>query len=424
MTARRSAVTGFVVAIVLLASGTLAGGRALAMPAGEARSPAGPPGDRPGAAAGGAPGGERGGGLLEKVVGAGLEGVDLRRLEDLYADVDPELRRAVQVDPVRFVRTLGREGLPSPGEAVQATGWLLARELRISARLLARVLLLAMLGALLQQLGRGIGGRGAQEVAHGVVLLALALLALQSFREAAVMVAGAVGQMASVAQALLPTLTAIAAASGAPVTATALHPVLIGVIGLVAELVSRLVLPGLMVASLLSVAGHLSGEFPMSRLASLSQQVALTVLGLSLTLFLGVVAVRGAVAPVADGVTLRAAKYVTGATVPVVGRMMSEAVEIVAGSSVLIKNAVGTAGVILVMLMAAVPVLRLLAIIFVFRLAAALLQPVADGRVVGTLGSLADTLGLLLASLFACGVLFVLSLSALIGATSIPAALR
>lgn len=352
--------------------------------------------------------------LVQRLAHRGLEHVDLRLLEELYAQVDPGLRW-LAVNPVRFVGSLGREGVPEPGQVLQAAGDLFVRELRVNVRLLARVLALAALGAVLNQLGRGLGARGAQEVAGAAIVLSLALLALQSFLVAARMVSDAVAQMAGVAQALLPTLTALAASTGSAWTAAALHPVLLGVVSLAADVVRRVVVPGLLVGCALGLAGSLSSEFPMARLASLAQRVSLTVLGLCLTAFLGVVSVKGAFAPVADGVALRTVKFLTGSTVPVVGRMMAEAVEVVASASTLIRVGVGAAGMTLVLLLAAAPALKLLAVMAVFSLSAALLEPVGERRVQAALGVLGETLGLLLAALAACTVLYLVALSALAG---------
>ena len=52
-----------------------------------------------------------------------------------------------------------------------------------------------------------------------------------------------------------------------------------------------------------------------------------------LTIFLGIISIQGATAAVTDGVTIRTAKYLTGNFVPVVGRMFSDAADMVVGAS-------------------------------------------------------------------------------------------
>lgn len=354
--------------------------------------------------------------IVEEVYQRGVEHVDLERLDELYRSVDRDVQDRVRLDFRRFLTTAGREGLPSAEEVLDAAVAVLTRELVANARTLARIVALSLLGAVLAQLGKGVGGQGVQDVAQAAVLVALVWIGLESLTLALRMVGQSVQQMSAIAQAVMPTLSSLALLAGAGPASLALHPVLLGVVTLAATVLERVVVPGLVIGGGLAVAGHVAPDFPISRLSSLVHQLALTALGLTLTILLGATAVRGVIAPVADGVALRTVKYLTGATVPVVGRMMSEAVEVVAGGSTLIRSGIGVIGLALVMLAALAPVLKLLAVIFVYRLASAVLQPVSDPRIVGALGAMGDTLGLLLSALAATVVVFVLALAATIGA--------
>lgn len=405
----RRTLLGALLAVVLALAASAAGGLAAPAPQGGPES-AGSQGAAPE--------------LLREVYEAGLEHVDLDRLEELYGLVDEELRARLNVDWGRFLRSMGQEGLPGAGEVLQALASLFVRELVVNAHLLARLLALAVLGAALQQLGRGIGSDAVLEAARAVVMLAMILIGLHSFNIVIRMIGGSVQQMTAIAQALLPTLGGLGALSGVGVATAALHPILLGVLTASGQLLQNVVVPGLVLGGSLAVTGQIATDFPLSRLSGLIQHAALVVLGLTLTVLLGVVAVRGALGPVADGVMLRTAKYVAGATVPVVGRMVSEAVEVVAGGGALIRGGLGLAGVVTVVLAGLAPVVKLLAVVFVFRLASALLEPLGDPRVAGALEAMSDTMGLLLSSLAATVVVFMLATSAMVGASTLPWVVR
>ncbi|HEY8424700.1 MAG TPA: stage III sporulation protein AE [Limnochordales bacterium] len=364
-------------------------------------------------------------GLLEAVYEEGLAHVDLQGIDELYEMVDPELRARLEVDWGRFLRTMGREGLPSSERLLEALAAAFARELVLNAHLLARLLALAVLGAVLHQLGRGLGGDAVVEVGRAVVLLSLVLVGLGSFRVVLEAVGGSIRQMTSIAQALLPTLAGLGGLAGmGSATSVALHPILLGVVGLSGDLLQRVVVPGLVLGATLGVAGHVATDFPLFRLSRFVQQVSLVVLGLCLTVLLGVVAVRGAIGPVADSVALRTTKFIAGTTVPVVGKMVSEAVEVVAGGGALIRSGLGAVGLAMTLLVSLAPVLKLLAVLFVFRLASALLEPVGDPALTGALGIIGDTLGLLLAGLAATVVVFLLAITAMVGASTVPWLIR
>lgn len=359
--------------------------------------------------------------VLQAVYEEGLEYVDTDQLDRLYRGVDPELRSRLEVDWGRFLRTMGREGVPSAGQVLQAVSSVFVRELVLNVHLLARLLALAVLGAALYQLGRGLGGDAVVEVGRAVVVLAMVLVALQSFHVVVREMGSSIRQMTAIAQALLPTLAGLGGLAGmASATAVALHPVLLGVLTAAGELLHKVVVPGLVLGASLGVAGYVAVDFPLSRLSRFIQHAALAVLGLCLTVLLGVVAVRGAIGPVADSVVLRTTKFVAGATVPVVGKMVAEAVEVVAGGGALIRSGLGAAGLMMVILVSLTPVVKLLAMVFVFRLAAALLEPVGDPSVTGALGVVGDAMGLLLAALAVTVVVCLLAISAMVGASTLP----
>src|SRR5690606_15423532 len=135
------------------------------------------------------------------------------------------------------------------------------------------------------------------------------------------------------------------------------------------------VLPILFLATLLSIANTLSSQFKVSQLSNLLKKISIGILGVFITILLGVISIQGAASAVADGVAIRTAKFVAGNFVPVVGRMFTDAADTVLNASLLLKNTVGIAGVALILLIAAFPALKILVISFIYKLSAALMQP-------------------------------------------------
>ena len=87
----------------------------------------------------------------------------------------------------------------------------------------------------------------------------------------------------------------------------------------------------------------MSDHYKVTQLAQLLRNLSIGLLGMFLTVFLGVISVQGASAAVTDGITIRTAKFVTGNFIPVIGRMFTDATDTVISASVLLKNTVGIA---------------------------------------------------------------------------------
>ena len=92
----------------------------------------------------------------------------------------------------------------------------------------------------------------------------------------------------------------------------------------------------------------------------------------------------------ADGVGLRTAKYAVDHFVPVVGGMFADTMDTLVGASLLIKNALGLTGLLLLLFTAAGPLLQTLSAVILYRACAALLEPVADGEICACIQDFSD----------------------------------
>ena len=86
--------------------------------------------------------------------------------------------------------------------------------------------------------------------------------------------------------------------------------------------------------------------------------------------------------------------------------MFANAVEVVVGGSLLIKNTVEFFGLMLVFFMVALPSLKIWAIIFIYKVTGALLEPICDSRIIKTITSLESSLTLIFISLATVGLMF------------------
>ncbi|MDI3279779.1 MAG: stage III sporulation protein AE [Bacillota bacterium] len=372
---------------------------------------------------------EEGGGQspsLSALVEEQLEALDLRELEELGARLEEDARLALpELDVRRLVRDpgLSRAAL-DPGRLMKGLVRYLFRELLINLRLLGQLVVLAVLLAVLQSMQGALGERSFGDLVFAGGFLVLILLGIQSFIVAAGYTRQALADMTAVMQALLPLLSALLLAAGGTVSVALLHPVVYGVLPVLSGLINQVVLPLLFLSVALGLVGNLSQKFPLSRLAGLARQLSVGFLGLCFSALLGTLLVRGVAGPVADGVSIRAGKFLAATFIPVVGKMFSDAVEIVVGTSLLVKNALGLVGIALLVGYCAFPIVKITALYLVYRLVNALVQPVSDPRFTDALGHLESSLLLLAVAVGVVGLIFFLAIGVMVGVGSLMLAAR
>jgi len=280
----------------------------------------------------------------------------------------------------------------------------LFQELRLNLILLLKLFLLAIILSLLRQLENSFSSGSIAQISKAACYLAFILLALQSFTLAVKVGRDAVESMVGVALALLPASLSLIAAAGAVTTSALLSPTLFGIIGIMGSIIRNFVFPLLYLSILLEIATGISDRFSLDKLIKFAQQLSLGLVGLMLSLLLGVGALETVAGGVADSFVLKTARFATGTFIPVVGKMLTDALEAVAGTVYLLKNALNVVGIVVLFGMVTAPAVKILGLGAMYKFAGAVLEPLGEENYVKTLTGMGNALLLIF------GVLAVLSL--------------
>ncbi|MBS3976985.1 MAG: stage III sporulation protein AE [Syntrophomonadaceae bacterium] len=300
----------------------------------------------------------------------------------------------------------------------------LFRELLAASSLLGKIVVLAVVCVVLKNLQAAFEKGTTSKLAYAITYLAMITLALGSFTLAVDTARGAIDQMVSFMQSIMPIIFTLMVAVGGPTSAALLHPVIVAALGVFGTLTNNIVFPLIYLSAVLGIVGQISDGFQVSRFAGLLRQIGITLIGLFLTVFVGTLSLYGIAGSVADGIALRTAKFLTGSFIPVVGKMLSDAVETVVGASLLVTSALHVMAVIVILAMAAFPGLKILALVIIYKLAAALIQPFGDTQMSEALDAMGNSLIIVFAAVIAVGLMFFVALSAIVGVGNMTVMLR
>lgn len=287
-----------------------------------------------------------------------------------------------------------------------------------NAALLGKLVALAVVIAVLQNLRGAFDTDNVGRLAQMVAYLALVALAIPSFGLAFSTAQDVVNRLVGFMQALMPALLSLMISSGAMASGGLFHPLLNTAAIVSSTLVANVVLPLILVAGVLEIAGSFTPGFKLSNLVSLLRLGSVTVVGILMSAFLGIAAVYKAAGAVSDGVALRTGKFLASTFIPVIGKMFSDAAELVFGTSALLSTAVGIAGAFGILLMVSFPLMKLAAVIITYRLAGAVIQPVDTSGVSDLLNGIANTVAMVFVAVALVGLWFFISVTILISGTA------
>ena len=215
---------------------------------------------------------------------------------------------------------------------------------------------------------------------------------------------------------IAPVLTISLIASGKVASAGSFYPVLSGAIYVVSVIINQFIIPMVTLSAILGIVNNISKRVQLKSLTNLIKSFSKWILTGILTIFTGINAIYGFSVPVLDAVSLKALQFTVGSCVPVVGGLVSDTVETVLTGAKLMKNAVGTAGIITVITICTVPILKLSAIILMLKLAQASVEPLTDKRISDMISDIISPITTVFSMVIATSMLFIISIAIIIGA--------
>lgn len=242
----------------------------------------------------------------------------------------------------------------------------------------------------------------------------LAGVMLNAFWQSIEIGKGAIDSASTFVGGIVPIMVTLMVSSGAIASSAAIKPLVLASIQILTYIIKFVIVPILCATVTLCVVDNMSEKFSVSRFIGLFKSIIKYSLGIITVIFTVVMMLQSFCSVALDGATTKAVKYAMGSFVPVVGSVLSETIDTLAGCSVIIKNAAGTAGIIAILMILCTPIIKTAALWAIFKISAAITQPISENRISASLDTMGDILGLMASSVFAVAVMFIISLCMII----------
>lgn len=274
--------------------------------------------------------------------------------------------------------------------------------------------MIVVIHGILKSISDGLGNKGVSQVAYYVQYIMIVALVMTSFAEIISMVRQSVQNLVSFINLLIPILITLMITTGCITSAGILEPIILFMVTIIGNFIVNVVIPIVLVSTALGIISQISDKIQIDKLAKFMKSSTIWVLGVILTLFVGVTSLEGNLSSSVDGVTAKTTKAAVSNFIPVVGKILGDAVDTVLGCSIILKNALGVVGVIIIIGICIVPILKLATLMTMYYLGSALCQPIADGKIIKLLAHMGDTFKLLLAVLCSVSVMLIIGVTLIV----------
>lgn len=339
---------------------------------------------------------------------------------------DEEIEKIIpEYDPEKILEdaTKGRLDFNTVG-LLGRIGNYFFKELYQNLGLLIKLVVLVVLCSLLKNLQASFLSNSVGELAFYACYVVIVSVMFVSFRTVLNLGTDIIDKMVAFMHSTVPILITLLVSGGNITSAGIFQPVLIMVIEMSATVIKNVFLPLVIMSAVLSVVDNISEKIQISRFAALLKQITTWGLGFILTIVVAVITLQGTIGAVVDGVTSKTAKFAIGAFIPVAGKYLADAAEAVLGCTLLIRNSVGVVALVGILAICTVPLLKILAIVALYKLTCALIEPVAEKRITDCINGVAESLTYILGIVASVAVMFLISITVIIGASNVSTMIR
>ena len=276
------------------------------------------------------------------------------------------------------------------------------------------ILVIVVISSILKSISDDLENKSIAQISHYVTYILIVTIIMKNFSDIIVMIRTSIENLVGFSNSLIPLLITLMLTTGNIASASMLQPIILFIITFIGNFINTILIPASLVAVALNVISNISDKVQIDKLGTFINKTVIWILGIVLTIFVGVASLEGSITNGVDGLTVKTTKAAVSNFIPIVGKILGDAVETVMSCSNILKNAVGIVGVIIILSICIMPIIKLAALMGVYYLGSALCQPIADKKIVDLLGQIGGTFKLLLAIMCSISVMLVIGVTLVI----------
>jgi len=285
---------------------------------------------------------------------------------------------------------------------------LLGKETLASIKIIASIIVIIIIHSIIKSISDGLENKGIAQITYYVQYILIVTLIMTNFADVIDMVKTSINNLINFSNCLIPLLMTLILSTGSIASVNIIQPILLFMITFIGNFINGIIIPITLVATTLSIVSKISDRIQLDKLSKFFKSSVVWILGVILTLFVGVVSLEGTLGSTVDGITAKTTKAAVSSFIPVVGKILGDAVDTVIGCTTILKNAVGIVGVIVIIGICILPIIKLVALMCTYYIGSAICQPIADKKIIDLLTQIGDTFKILLAILCSISVMLII----------------
>ena len=195
---------------------------------------------------------------------------------------------------------------------------LLGVQVKDTLKILISVLIIILIHSVLRSVTDGLENSDVSKIVYYVQYILIVTITMANFSEILTSVNETIQNLVGFSEILMPLLITLMIYTGSIATTTMVEPIILFLIEFIANLITKLILPVISIICVLIIVSKITDKVKIEKLTNFMKSSIVWILGVVLTVFIGVISLEGTLTSSVDGITAKTAKAAVSNLIPVV----------------------------------------------------------------------------------------------------------
>lgn len=217
---------------------------------------------------------------------------------------------------------------------------LFGKEITANISSIVSIIAIILIHSILKSISESLENDGISKLIFYMQYILIVTIIMSNFTDIVKLVQDTSNNLVGFMNLLVPLLITLMMYTGSITTSSVLEPIILFMINFIGNIIQAFVIPLVLILTSLVIISKISDKVQINKLSKFLKSGIVGFLGIILTIFVGVVSLEGTLSSSVDGITAKTTKAVVSSAIPVVGKILGDAVDTVLGCGIVLKNAV------------------------------------------------------------------------------------
>ena len=257
------------------------------------------------------------------------------------------------------------------------------------------------------------------DITYLVCFVTIAVIITITFKDVIVIFRNTTDILSKIMQIESPFLIAILIGTGGITTTGLVQPLLLFISSLIGYIVTYVVIPFITVSVVLNIISAMSDNLKFSDMSKFFNKCVIWIVGICLTLFLGILSLETTLSSSIDSLTVDVAGSAMSNFIPVVGKFFSDSLETVVGATKIIGKTGGIVGIITILIISFEPLLKIIGVMIIYTIISMISSVLSTNeKITKFISSFTEVYKTLIGVLIGIDILFVISVGIILNLCS------